>query len=361
MMTFRERTISTFKKEKVDRIVWQPRIEHWHNVNKKIGTLPEKYKDKTILQIFDDLNASVRYYGGPFLKFKYKNIKRKTEETPSGTFIVTETPLGTLTEQTKTGEHGCSSYPSEFPVKTIEDIKIIEYILSHQEVEFDHEAYQDAEDQIAHRGVTQFYYPRAPLQRLIMEYMGFENTIYALHDHPNRIRDFLKVIEEADDKMYEVLEKCPAKILNFGENIDANLDSPDLFKQYLIPYYKKRIEQLHRVGKFCHIHMDGALKPLLPIINEAGFDGIEAATPLPQGDVELEELKEAMGDTILLDGIPAILFLPYYSNDELEEFTLKTLELFSPNLILGISDEISPVGDIEKVRLVSQIVDTYQH
>jgi len=36
--------------------------------------------------------------------------------------------------------------------------------------------------------------------------------------------------------------------------------------------------------------MDGALKPLLPYINDSGFDGIEGATLLPQGDVTLEEL-----------------------------------------------------------------------
>ena len=95
-------------------------------------------------------------------------------------------------------------------------------------------------------------------------------------------------------------------------------------------------------------------------MNEAGFDGIEAATPLPQGDITLEKLKEAMGDTILLDGIPALLFLPEYSYEQLEECTNKILKLFSPNLILGISDEPPPPSDIEKVRFVSQIVERFK-
>ncbi len=39
------------------------------------------------------------------------------------------------------------------------------------------------------------------------------------------------------------------------------------------------------------------------------LDGIEAITPQPQGDVTLEEIKEALSDDMfLLDGIPAILF-----------------------------------------------------
>lgn len=168
------------------------------------------------------------------------------------------------------------------------------------------------------------------------------------------------MIEEWDDKMYEMILHGPVKILNFGENIDAHIDSPRLFNEYLLPDYRKRISQVHQRGKFCHIHMDGSLKPLLPLINKAGFDGIEAATPLPQGDVTLEELKDALGDTTLIDGIPAILFLPQYSYKDLEEFTIKVLELFSPNLILGVSDEVPPTADIEKVKFVSDIVKQFE-
>jgi len=71
-------------------------------------------------------------------------------------------------------------------------------------------------------------------------------------------------------------------------------------------------------------------------------------------------LKDAIGDTILIDGIPMLLFLPHYSYEELEEFTKKVLNSFSPNLILGISDEISPPGDIEKIKCVLQIVEAFQ-
>lgn len=63
---------------------------------------------------------------------------------------------------------------------------------------------------------------------------------------------------------------------------------------------------------------------------------------------------------MLIDGIPMLLFLPHYSYKELEEYTIKVLNLFSPNLTLGISDEISPPGDIEKVRFVSQIVESFK-
>lgn len=71
-------------------------------------------------------------------------------------------------------------------------------------------------------------------------------------------------------------------------------------------------------------------------------------------------MKEALGNTILLDGIPAILFLSEYTDEQLEEFTIKVLKMFSPNLILGISDELPPTANIEKVKLVSKIIEDYQ-
>ena len=60
---------------------------------------------------------------------------------------------------------------------------------------------------------------------------------------------------------------------------------------------------------------------------------------------------------ILLDGIPALHFMPdQYPVERLVEGVNRVVELFYPRLILGISDEIPPDGDIERVRLVGELV-----
>lgn len=412
-MSFRERIIRTFKKEKIDRIVWQPRIYFWFYANGLKNKLPsgyegpgfsgffapggcylaclrivedipkasedttrlpkpmhelsrsirESYGNKSMIEIYDDLNASPRYplevLGVDLFKLeidKASKIKVKTVTEGQGRRITTllETPLGNLKEVRMDG------YPVEYFVKTLEDIKLMEYVLRNTEFKFDKKAFEIADKEFGERGAIQSFYTHSPFQRLIIDFMGFRKTVFMLYRHANRIKEFLRVNEEWDDRMYKVLLDSPLKVLNFGENIDANLDSPKFFKEYLIPSYEERVKQIHRKNKFCHIHMDGSIKPLLPLLDEIKFDGIEAATPKPQGDVSLKELKEAMGDKILLDGIPAVLFLPEYSKKELKEFAIQVLETFSPNLILGISDELPPNADIEKVRLVSKIVEKYQ-
>ena len=127
-----------------------------------------------------------------------------------------------------------------------------------------------------------------------------------------------------------------------------------------MPAYIERCDKLHSGGKWVCSHWDGNVKALLKYARTSGLDGIEAITPWPQGDVTLEEVKDALGDDIyLLDGIPAIYFDSTFSDEVLAECTEKVLKLFGPNLVLGISDEMSSQGDIERIRLVGRIVDDY--
>ena len=90
------------------------------------------------------------------------------------------------------------------------------------------------------------------------------------------------------------------------------------------------------------------------------MDGIEAITPTPQGDVTVEEVKEALGDDIvLIDGIPAVLFQENFPEEMLVEETKKIIDLFAGQLILGISDEMPSSGLIERVELVNEIVNEH--
>ena len=119
-----------------------------------------------------------------------------------------------------------------------------------------------------------------------------------------------------------------------------------------MPFYEKRSNQLRRAGIFTHVHLDGYFHSWLKYLKDFPFDGLEALTPEPQGDVTLEEIKEYIGDKILLDGIPAVLFMETYSREELMRTVEKVVELFHPNLVLGVSDEVPEgVGEEAMTRL----------
>jgi hypothetical protein len=147
--------------------------------------------------------------------------------------------------------------------------------------------------------------------------------------------------------------------VNFGENIHDHLLSPRYFERYLIPWWEKRSNQLRQAGIYTHVHIDGYFRSLLKYLRHLPFDGLEALTPQPQGDVTLEEIKEHIGDKVLLDGIPAVLFLSHYSAEDLLAAVERIIQLFHPRLILGVSDEVpegaAAADAIERIRMVSEV------
>jgi hypothetical protein len=337
-------------------VIWQPRIDFWYAVNKKRGTLPTHLKNASLIDLYDYCHASIRYWSFP-LRSRYKNIQVTEEWIDAKNRRRTwQTPVGVLTETYHYDEWNLSAYNSEYLLKTPEDFQVYEYILQDEEWYWDQATFEQEQPQIGTRGVLRFFARRSPIQSLFIENMGFESAIFMLKDQPIVIERYIEARTQADEAMYAVICASPVPIFNFGENIDAHMDPPSIWRKYLLPYYQKRCEQLHAAGKTTSIHIDGAMKPLLKDIPNCPTTAIEACTPLPQGDVTLEQIKLALGNRIMEDGIPAVYFLPYFPLEELVACTRKIVEMFYPRLALGISDEIPPDGDIERVRMIGELV-----
>ncbi|MFO7795854.1 MAG: uroporphyrinogen decarboxylase family protein [Promethearchaeati archaeon] len=368
--TAKERFLNTFSGNNLDKLVFSPRIYYWYNENKLFlkkkhkedykTYIPEKYVGKTQHEIYELLNASPRYifetYYFSFFETKINpdsgiEIKNKKGKDRDEIIKIFKTPKGNLMSRTK------HSHIQEYPIKTLEDVEIMKLILNNSSFHFNYANYEKAKNMIGDRGIVSEYIPRSPYMRLIIDYMGFVGTILFLKRYPTEIENFMSFINSWNDQIFNEVNKSPLKIINFGENIDANLSPPPYFKKYLVPYYNKRVKELHKAGKFCHIHMDGSLKDLLPFFRDLPFDGLEALTAYPQGDVSLEEIKNSIGSKILLDGVPSILFLNEYSEKYLLDYTKKVIDLFSPRLILGVSDEFPPNGNINKLELISKLVN----
>ena len=359
-MTLRELNLAIFRREPVEGILWQPRLEHWYNVNKAEGTLPERYRGMSMLEVFDDLHCSVRPYwafNGTIRIEDPEDVTVETRQEGPRTIATTHTPVGdlvTVAMRTST-THAVEKYP----VVTPEDMDVMAWCLRHKRVWFDAERYREACELIEDRAAPQIYIPRINLMRISIDFMGFENGMTALFEYPTEIESLIRTINETDDAILDTVAASPIEIINFGDNVHQALCSPPLFEQWVMPEYIRRNERLHAAGKKTHPHWDGDCGTLLPYARDCGFDGYEAITPVPQGDVTLEQVRDALGDLILLDGIPCTDFLRTEPVESLIENTRKCLEYFAPNLVLGISDEISPVGDIERVRMVSEMVAEY--
>ena len=360
-MTFRERTLAIFAHKPVDNIVYQPRIEHWYDINKRDGTLPDRYKDMSLLDVYDDLGCSIRSYNfyNPCLKYKDDpSVKYEGEKHGEIHVLRWTTPIGSV--ETHYKFTSLASHTEKYPVETPEDARVMEYIMRGRICEFDNDLFAQNDALVGDRCAPMIYIPRVNIQRLFIDLMGVENTIYALADDRAMVERLIDAINESDRQMLQVAAESPIPVINYGDNVDQHFLPPYLFERYVLPEYQYRTDFLQAAGKFVNAHWDGSIKLLLPYAQQTRMDGIEALTPIPQGDVTIQEIKEALGDMVLLDGIPMTWFMPFEKDEDLVRVTKETIETFSPNLILGISDEPSPVCDIEKVRLVSEIVQEYK-
>ena len=361
MMSFRERIIATFEGRPVDKVVWQPRIEKWYEVNSKLGTIPEKYRGMSYLRLCEELGISPRRYRfqETIRKIEGEDVEIKMLEDERNIYIKYLTPHGKLTETRRKTVSGTSYYITEHPVKSKEDVKVMKYILDQERFMFDHSLFKRLDSEVGDRTLPQIILPHTPLLRVILDLMGLERAIKMLWRERAVVEELIGAVEENDAKLESVVKESPFKLVNFGDNIHHDLCPPPFFERYVLPNYKRRTREMHAKGKFCISHWDGYIKDLLPYIKETGLDGLECVTPKPQGDVTLEEIKEAMDDLVLMDGIPAILFLPWSSEEELRSFARRVIEMFSPRLILGIGDLLPPNGDIEKIRVVGEVVEEY--
>lgn len=358
-MTLREKNLAVFRGEPYEGVFLQPRFEPWLAWNQQFRELSPRYRGKTAPEVYDDLGVSMRYtdyYTGlpSVVRLDYGPEVKIRENVANGeTIRYYETPYGDLRERIVTTVDD-TWRQVEHPAKSAEDLKALQWLLAHSEYRFDEDAFDQGDAYIGDRGVPQFYLPKSPYQALLQVWMTLEDVVYAREDDPAAFAATLEAIDKTYDRLYEQLAACPKlQILNLGENVHEQLISPPIFEETYIPWYRRRMGQLRSAGIFMHIHIDGFFRNLLPYLADLPFDGLEALTPTPQGDVPLDEMTDAIGDKVLLDGIPAILFMETYPEETVIACGEELVARVGKRLVLGVSDEL-PEGcgeqGIERLR-----------
>ncbi|HXK73201.1 MAG TPA: uroporphyrinogen decarboxylase family protein, partial [Clostridia bacterium] len=128
--------------------------------------------------------------------------------------------------------------------------------------------------------------------------------------------------------------------------------SPDMFKEMIAPWYKKRISQVKSICNtlFFH-HSCGSVYKLMDTIIDMGVDILNPIQPGTK-DMEPEKLKAEYGDKIVFwGGIDEQNLLSKATKEQVKEEVRRVSDILSKNggYVLAASHNIQPDVPVENV------------
>ena len=157
---------------------------------------------------------------------------------------------------------------------------------------------------------------------------GMENLMLKMFDDPEFVHGLARMTFEYNVQMLDLLVEEGLDVLIIEDDIaDKNFPiiSPDQFKAFINPYNRKLVALAHEKGLKVIRHSDGNLWPLMDILLDTGYDGLN---PLePQAGMDLKKLKDYCGDQLcFLGNIDCIDLLPNGTPAQVEAAVIKAID-----------------------------------
>lgn len=386
-MNSRERVLAAIRCQPVDRVPFAPLVGGY-----SMASMPPRYRDVERWQLYRDLEIdlfrSVRAFAEwppesfippstmlpaallpavmqkpPVRHLPNNGIDVRTLRNGHESSVIVDTPVGSLRslwQQTPGSPQ--LPFPTEPMLKTVDDVKIYEYILERTVVEPWYDDLLAIQTALGNSGIADAFGQCTPVQDLIMFHMGLENFVFMLMDQPGEINVLLDLMQEVRRKEYRVLAESPAEIVITGENTSSTLLSPSLMAQYEFPALEEYTDILHSAGKLHLIHMCGKVSNALDLISQASFDGIIDVAPAPTGDCDfgIAHRKLRQAGKCLGGGIDCTAFARL-TPQGMEEYVFHRLNEIGPGtgFLLGSGDCVPFGTPIENLRAVVRALDSH--
>ena len=362
-MTLRQRIEAVFRGEKPDAMVWFGDLTYWYASHSTIGDVPERWRGPGgIERLHRELNVG-EYVPGccAYDAIEDESVKVETETRDGVRTVWRRTPVGTLREVREYSPVSFSSGFIEHPAKTVEDLKVVRYIEARRRYRACPEKIAQVDRDYGDFGLPIVAVPATPLAELYKSWVGLIELSYLMADAPAEVEKTIEVMTASQDALYRITEESACPYVMMCENLSAE-SMGGFFDRYAGPYLTRRTAALHARGKKTIIHIDGTLRGVVEKIPQTGIDCIDAMTPKPVGDVGVDEIRDLVGERLLiLGGLPGAMFAPPFGAREVERHVREIIRIHkdSGRFMLGVADQVPPNGDLNLVRLISDLVEEY--
>ncbi len=368
MMTNRERVLAIMDGNSPDQIPWIPRLDLWWLAHRHAGTLPDKWEGWRLRDIEKDLGVGTPARRAAVYRTKLKGVQKDVRLDGMDIHTDYVTPVGTVsTVHRRTPEldmAGINPMQYEYPIKRPEDYDVMTYIVENTKYFPCYEEYLDYEEGVGDDGYPMVSAGDTPFHDFVKNYTGYERGFLELYDHTDKVERLFEVMTQKQrEEFWPLLAESPARLFVHGTHHSSQMTPPPMFKKYITPYMQEMSAVMHKRNKIVAHHADDDTTQILDDLKEAGWDLQECFATEPLVTTTLKEAREAWGtDMIIFGGIPSILMEEEFCTDEdFEEYMMDLFRTIAPGdaFILGVADNVTAMGKIERVSRVTEMVEEY--
>jgi len=365
-VTNRERILAILDGKTPDRIPWIPRLQIWYEANRRAGTLPERYRQRSLREVERDVFGGTAARDGMIYHMEIRDVEirsRRVHQMETVTEYVT--PVGTVTTRLRSTDRlrsqGIQDAEVEFMLKRREDYPVVEYLIEHTHYIPTFEQYERYEREIGEEGYPMVNCGDCPFHHWLRALVGYDRGYYHLNDYPNEVERLLGTLtDRLKETVWRHMLDSPARLLMHGHHLSSQMTPPPLFEQYILPCYEELSPLLRSRGKVLALHADNDTRAILSHIERAGFGMVECFATAPMVPTTLAEARQAWGDRVIIwGGIPSVILEEPYTDEQFEQYLDELFRTIAPGnaFILGIADNAMPGSKIERIRRITEVIE----
>ena len=306
-MTPRERWLAAIHLRPVDRLPFWPKLDGAYP-----PAQPAPFADMGLEAIHDWIGSDKHVWGPECVREVRTRTSVETSSERGIRRTVFRTPHGQTELAQAFDESSQSWHPIKFPVRTVEDIKLMSTVFEDVRIEPDEHNLRTARERCRSAGETALTAERigeSPLMHWVEWTAGVEMAHYLLADHRAAVETLFATMHDVLlRKLRLMCEQSPADVLYLMENTSTTLISPAQFQRYCVKHIGEYARTTADAGRNLVLHMCGRLKALLPDLAQLPAQAFEAFTSPSLGDTTLLDGRAACPDKCLIGGTNAVLW-----------------------------------------------------
>jgi hypothetical protein len=267
-------------------------------------------------------------------------------------------PSGTLTAIWKVGPDG-DWWQTEYPVKTLDDLAAAAELVAARQYVIKPERIAEAAAEVGEDGVLALELPMRPYSDILHTLLGWgDGLMLLMGEGRGQITGMLAVLDERLAALAQEVAKLPGDLLLAPDNLDGQYVSPRAFREFLSESYRRTADAGHACDKPLVVHVGGPARRILPLLAQAGVDGVEGVAGAPQGDATLADARQATGPAFTLwGGIAQDYLIAERSEEEFGAAVNDALEQArgDSRVILGVADRVPADAQWDRLCRLAEI------